>query len=332
MKTKRFLLAVGLSLASAFIVSCGTHSFQDFLDELGLGNELRDKIQKLSGSNLLQNGNLGMGFMSGSFPGSAPGSVDVIDTVIVNGRAVEGGSTSITVIATEELEELYISIEGEDGYYVQALDDYDLTEDEKYSYFFIMRFNQELEEAEAAEDGEEGKELVFTVSGKTKSGKVVKETEDEKIVIQKAESGDLQISVSWDQLDDVDLHVITPSRERVNYRNRQAGNVKLDFDSNAGCGVPLDGINSENIYVDVPEDGDYEVEVHLYKKCTDSEKIGARYNVTANSNGTFIEFAPGNQTGHFDGALHGALSDYDDISGAVVKIGTITVAGGRVVN
>jgi hypothetical protein len=331
MKTKRFLLAAGFSLATAFIVSCGTHSLQDFLDELGLGDNFRDKIKGLTSNNLLQNGR--MGFVSGDqIPGSAPGSVDVIDTVIVNGRAVEGGSTSITVIATEELEELYISIEGEDGYYVQALSEYDPTEDGKYSYFFVLQFNQELaklaegEEVEIEGEEKPSKEMLFTLSGKTKNGEIVKETEDEKIVIKKAESGALQISVSWDQLDDVDLHVFTPSGGHVYFGNKEAGNVKLDFDANAACIETREnwGVNSENIYVDAPiEDGEYTIELRMYQKCDTNPKIGARYHVTANYDGKFIDFAPREQTGQFAASATG---------NEPIAIGTIIVSNGRVVN
>jgi hypothetical protein len=322
MKTKsRFLLAASLAFAITLTLSsCGENSPLKKAME-----DIKGNLTQLTSSNLLQNGNLGMGFAAGSMPGSAldVGSVDVIESVTVNGQAVEGGSTSITVIATEELEELYISIEGEDGYYVQTLDDFDMV-DGKYSYFFVLQFNQSLANTDAAEVGDDGeKELVFKVSGKTKRGEIAEETEEKKVIIKEAESGGvdgLQISVSWDKLDDVDLHVITPSGDRVYYGHKEEGNVKLDFDSNAGCSG--DGINSENIYVDAPiEDGEYTVELRLYSKCTTSGTAGSIYHVTANSNGKFIDFAGKKQTGQFN------ATDHEDVR----EIGKIIVVNNRVV-
>jgi hypothetical protein len=306
MKTTRFLLAAGISLATAFIVSCGTHSFQEIF-----GNLVGDKIQQLKASNLLQNGNLGMGFVSGDpLP---EGSVDVIEEVRVNGEAVEGGSTSLTIITTEKLDTLYIYVEGEDGFYVQPLNDGDCDEIEggKYSCFVVLQFNQTLED----------ESLKFTISGKTASGQVAEETEKKEVKTKGAESGNLQISVSWDQFDDVDLHVWTPSGGHVYYENKEAGNAKLDFDSNPDCNI--DEINSENIYIDAPlEVGEYTVEIRMFRKCNTSPKVGARYHVTANYNGKFIDFAPEKQTGKFEASATGD---------AKIEIGTITVRNGIIV-
>jgi hypothetical protein len=312
MKTTRFLSAAGISLAIALILSCGTHDPRDIFDEL-LGDKLREellggKLQQLTSGNMLQNGNMGMGFVNSALP--TRGSVDIIKEVRVNGTAISGGSTSLTVISSERLQELYISIEGDPGYYVQPLTDDDyVMEDEYYSYFVVLQFYQQLEDDM----------LHFEVSGLTYDDKVA-EIIEEDVPAKEAGSGALQISVSWDQLDDVDLHVFTPSGEEVYYANREVGNANLDIDSNPGCSI--DEVNSENIYFAAPlEDGVYRIEVHLFEKCTGNSKVGARYHVTANVNGKFIEFANDKQTGKFE------ASDRADV---VAVIGTIEIENGTV--
>jgi hypothetical protein len=258
------------------------------------------------GGNILRNENMGMSFANGTLP---VGSLDVIKGVQINGMAISGGSTLLTVISAERLLELYLSIEGEAGYYVQSLTDADYQMDgSDYLYSIILQFYQQLQNGV----------LHFDIGGLTYNAEVAGAIE-KNVPSKNAMSGILQISVSWDELDDVDLHVYTPSGKHVYFANKNAGNVKLDFDSNVACSI--DGINSENIYVDAPlEDGDYTIELRLFRKCNDDTK-GARYHVTVNYNGKFIEFAPTKQTGQFE----------DSESRATVVIGTITVRNGVVV-
>jgi hypothetical protein len=313
MKTKRFLLAAGISFATAFTVSCGTHDFKDIFDEL-IGDKLREellggKLQGLKPSNTLQNGNRGMGFINSALP--SRGSVDVIKEVRVNGTAISGGSTSLTVLTTERLKDLYISLENESGYYVQPLSDSDFQmEGDYYSYFVVLQFYQQLD------DGE----LHFEVSGLTYDDKPAKVVEED-VPAKEAKSGDLQISVSWDQLDDVDLHVRTPSGGHVYYANREAGNAKLDFDSNAGCRG--DGINSENIYIDAPlEDGEYRIELNLFSTCRPHYgDPGSRYHVTANYDTRFIYLAEKEKT----------TGQFTNSGPQTILIGTIKVENGVVV-
>jgi uncharacterized protein (TIGR02145 family) len=279
------------------------NSSLDFPSSSSLG----DGHQEIKPDNILQNGNMGMSFVNGALP---TGSVGVIKGTRINGMAISGGSTLLTVISAKKLQELYISIEGEAGYYVQPLTDADYQmEGSDYSYSVVLQFYQQLD------DGE----LHFEISGLTQNDELAEAVEKD-VPSKNAKSGNLQISVSWDQPDDVDLHVYTPSGGHVYYDNREAGNVKLDFDSNPNCYI--DDINSENIYINAPlEDGNYTIELRIYKKCNSGVK-GARYHVTANYNGKFIEFSPEKQTGKFEDS---ATSD------AAVVIGTITVRNGVVV-
>jgi len=266
---KKIILAASLVLATALTISCGQH-WDDFL------NSMSASFNALTSNNLLQNQRLG--FTSSSEEGVPSGNANVIKDVKISGNAINGGSTSITVTSSEELEELYLQIGDEAGYYRWILDPEDLiSSNPDYVYFIVLEFNRSL--------GDEGNYVPFVVSGKTKGGEITVEQEKE-LKVEKAKSGKMQISVSWDINDDVDLHVFTPSGVELYYGTRETGNP--DIDSNPACDI--DGINSENVYFDVLEPGDYKVEVHLYQKCSGSNADGARYYVTANIKGQFINF------------------------------------------
>jgi hypothetical protein len=314
MKTNRFLL-VCVSLATVLALSCSddNNPFKNFIDDL------KGQIVEITASNILQNSS-GMGFMPAT--GIPQGQTDVIEDVKISGSAISGGSTSITVTSSEKLKELYLQIEGEDGYYVRELTAEDETkEGSKYIYFIVLEFYQELE---GELEGDE--KLKITVSGLTANDKVVEEVEREMKTI-KAGAGSMQISLSWDKYDDLDLHVYSPSGKHLYFGNRNLtattgiGKAELDIDSNAGCNI--DEINSENIFFDDPlEDGDYKVEVRLYRKCSSQQTAGARYHVTANLDGKFIKFSD-KQSGQFTDT-----SDYDEKA----DIGTIKIINGAFVN
>jgi hypothetical protein len=57
-------------------------------------------------------------------------------------------------------------------------------------------------------------------------------------------TGDVQVSVSWSDTSDVDLHVVDPSGEEIYFGNRNsASGGELDLDSNAACSLDTDPDN-----------------------------------------------------------------------------------------
>lgn len=88
-------------------------------------------------------------------------------------------------------------------------------------------------------------------------------------VTQVGADGPIQVSVSWDKLSDVDLHVIDPTGEEIYFAHRESeSGGELDLDSNAGCSI--DGVNNENITWgdnDDPASGTYTVMVHYWDPC-----------------------------------------------------------------
>jgi hypothetical protein len=86
---------------------------------------------------------------------------------------------------------------------------------------------------------------------------------------QRVGSGTLQASLSFDQNDDLDLHVVTPAGLDIYYGSRSFNGGSLDLDSNAGCNI--DRVNNENIVwpsTSTPAPGKYAIKVDFYRSCT----------------------------------------------------------------
>ncbi|MGH9138728.1 MAG: MopE-related protein [Acidimicrobiales bacterium] len=84
-------------------------------------------------------------------------------------------------------------------------------------------------------------------------------------------SGDVRVTLLWNGDDDLDLHVIDPSGERIWYQDRFAtSGGQLDRDDNVGvCGFDPEPGGVENVFWplgDAP-DGTYTVEVYSYNDC-----------------------------------------------------------------
>jgi hypothetical protein len=64
---------------------------------------------------------------------------------------------------------------------------------------------------------------------------------------EKAKIGDVHVSIAWDNVNDLDLHVIEPSGEEINFSHRKSETGgELDIDMNAGAQRSLEPV--ENIY------------------------------------------------------------------------------------
>ncbi len=87
-------------------------------------------------------------------------------------------------------------------------------------------------------------------------------------------TGDVQVTLRWSTIDDLDLAVTGPSGDRISYANSSGSSGgQLDVDSNAACGdnnpSPV-----ENIFW--PEGGaptgDFTIEVNLFTYCRDTQE------------------------------------------------------------
>lgn len=121
--------------------------------------------------------------------------------------------------------------------------------------------------------------------------------------LMNAGTGLLQVNLVWDQLNDVDLHLIEPDGTEIYYGNPQSSTGgQLDVDSNPACYI--DGINNENIYyeddpaVTIPY-GEYEVLVDLYANCS----IGPNTNYTVVVHYGGVQIATSQGVNPHDGVL-----------------------------
>lgn len=82
-------------------------------------------------------------------------------------------------------------------------------------------------------------------------------------------TGDIQAILRWDGANDLDLHVVEPSGERLYFAHlRTAAGGILEVDANAGCGSQMNH-PVENIYWPrgSSPDGSYQVIVNYYLDC-----------------------------------------------------------------
>jgi hypothetical protein len=96
---------------------------------------------------------------------------------------------------------------------------------------------------------------------------------------EEVEAGTVKVSLSWDTLSDVDLHLVEPTGQEIYWDNSQsASGGVLDLDSNAGC--EIDRVNNENISWPAgatPPLGEYIVRVDFWEDCSGT---GANATVT----------------------------------------------------
>jgi uncharacterized protein YfaP (DUF2135 family) len=87
-----------------------------------------------------------------------------------------------------------------------------------------------------------------------------------------AKSGDVQISLIWDNFNDLDLHVFTPRGENIFFGHRRSRcGGELDIDMNAGLAMTREPV--ENIYWSkgrAPK-GKYRVAVHHFRNHGDPD-------------------------------------------------------------
>lgn len=95
-----------------------------------------------------------------------------------------------------------------------------------------------------------------------------------RVVQAGGKSGEVQFSLSWDAISDLDLHVITPSGERMWFSHRRSNcNGMLDVDRNASRRrLTTSPIENIRWLKDRPKSGRYTVLVHCFQYRTPREK------------------------------------------------------------
>lgn len=225
------------------------------------------------------------GIISGASIGTAAGTYILGDppaaagSIVLNAltsgdslSAISGGSSELSVQANQPYSTVYV-LSDDGGYFLIQLDA--ATADSNlvisYSTFLLNEEQVDIGVQVADAQGATSLEQAVTVSS---------------IAVG---TGDLQVSVSWDQPTDVDLYLIEPDGNVINFisTESQTGG-QLDLDSNPFCSI--DGINNENITYDgfVPPAGEYIVLVDYFSAC--NLTTPTNFVVTVRANGTLQQF------------------------------------------
>ncbi len=202
----------------------------------------------------------------------------VIVSATGTASVIPGGTSTIHLETDRDIEYILVGVEGEFGYYKLPA-----SYARNVNYEFYLMLSQDLND----------KDFVILVAVEDADG-LISDTKTINVTYVEAGTGVLQVNCSWDQPNDVDLHLIEPNGEEIYYGNSTSQNGgELDVDSNAGCNI--DNINNENITYDsddVLEAGEYIVKVYLYSNCSVSGDT--HYVVTAYHNGHIL--TPDNNT------------------------------------
>jgi uncharacterized protein YfaP (DUF2135 family) len=106
-------------------------------------------------------------------------------------------------------------------------------------------------------------------------------------------TGDVQITLIWNTINDLDLHVVDPAGEEI-YFNSPASSSGglLDVDANGGCADNITPSPVENVYwpTGAAPTGTYLVAVHYYQNCPDAP-LGDTYTVQVLVDGEMQEFS-----------------------------------------
>ena len=77
-------------------------------------------------------------------------------------------------------------------------------------------------------------------------------------------SGVVQISLAWDDYNDLDMHVFCPSGERIYFNNRKSacgGELDVDMNVRPKSKKPIENV----VWTDHAPDGEYKIGVHFYR-------------------------------------------------------------------
>jgi hypothetical protein len=88
------------------------------------------------------------------------------------------------------------------------------------------------------------------------------------------DTGLITITLTWDTYDDLDLHLIEPSGNRIYFDNKvSSSGGTLDVDVNADGRAYTDNALENIYYRGTPPSGTYTVYVHFYKRVSSQQSI-----------------------------------------------------------
>ena len=210
--------------------------------------------------------------------------------VSMNENAIPGGSSYVSIVSEAPARKILVGMRDQVGYYELTASN---NRGNVYSFVLLVDQNIAL--------GEDQTAFNVQVAIEDENGDISQIWETE-VNLKVVGTGTLQVSLSFDNAKDVDLHLIEPEYNdaygepvsfydrHIYYGNAYAYNSggELDLDSNPGCN--LDYVNNENItYNDSTAfvaPGTYKVYVDLFENC--DESIATNYVVTVFYGGVLI--------------------------------------------
>lgn len=210
--------------------------------------------------------------------------------VVMNQNAISGGSSYVSIFSETPAKKILVGMREQVGYY-------ELTPsgNRGNDYSFVLLVDQNI----ALGEGQTAFNVQVAIEDENGNISQIWETN---VNLKVVGTGALQVSLSFDNAKDVDLHLIEPEYNDdegypVDFYDRHIyyGNTwasfsggELDLDSNPGCSI--DNVNNENItYNDstayIPT-GTYKVYVDLFENCDPT--IATNYVVTVFYGGSLI--------------------------------------------
>jgi hypothetical protein len=230
--------------------------------------------------------------------GNAPAAGSPAVTVYAPPAVIVGGSGQVTVIAADSVQKVIIAMENVSNYYELTLP----ATVAQTPLLFIVNQQMPL-----------GTFKLFIKYGAVTGSKGVGQYSVLQTNVIQVGTGDIQVSVSWDSVTDIDLHVVDPNGDEVYYgQDSVASGGRLDLDSNAACNA--DYKNNENITWPSGKGlaGSYTVRLDYWSACT---KPKTNYVVTIHTKNMSV---PITYSGTFVGSGDGGGL------GAGIVIGTFT--------
>ena len=136
------------------------------------------------------------------------GEDSFISNLKINEKVINGGTSLVTFNSSEELSDLYVGIRSFDKGYFECPINLSSRIGGTYEYEMSILLSQELSES-----------FAISLSASSKSGKMNKIVNSETVSVVTVATGKLQLSLSWDKNDDVDLYLFEPDGNAIYYGN-----------------------------------------------------------------------------------------------------------------
>lgn len=232
-------------------------------------------------------------YVQDEFPEASGGAAPVMDVINGNPSVIPGGSNPIAIESDDAISKILVGVNGVGGYYSLPASE---AKNPMETYLFYILMNQTLIVTNF--------DIVIALQN---ANGLISDHAIISVTLVQVGTGKLQVSLAWDQFNDVDLHLVEPNGAEIYYANGTSTNGGvLDLDSNAAC--YLDYVNNENItYGETAtvENGEYIVRVDFWDVCDVTETTN--YSVTAYYEGSLL--SPSEGTNPFQGSF--ATDEWD---------------------